>query len=1154
MKSHESKPVSLPFSWSPKRGFALIVTLTLMILLTVIAVGLLTLSTVSLRASSNASAMAVAQANARLAMMLAIGELQKHAGSDQRVTGRADILNAASPNPAWTAVWNSKGGLPAYLVSGNEGSNMDLNTTPPPASQPASYFKPDTKLTDDKTSVALLASNLPSTQLPVRVPLVKVVDPAGKTTGNYGYWISDEGVKARFNMKNPYAPGEPYASQQSAAALAQSNSTRYASADLKTNWPADNKNSKLAITLAQGQLVAPNAAKFSQTYFHGLTPYSRGLLVDVKNGGLKRDLTQAFDDDGVFQKWFGATPVSENPKSGKNHLGTGNDYPIPVTGYKADGAPEKFFISNKYFLRTKFTGPNWGSMRFFYRAAENVTAGSSGIVYPYPSVNAQMRKNTWNPYTDYEEGTNNFANDAQHTNFFIAPVLARVQMGYRLTAEPVDPSGLYRAVVEFKPLFGLWNPYNVTIKPTTYRIDWEMSPIFDLTINGTTYKIKLNDWYGDSSESEYIRLVINQSVDLQPGEYRMFSVSAPKTLTSRKYRETSGSGTTILVGPAWTEVGVIRMVLPIMPASPVAGKTDFVPWTFPASSQVKVRKVSLSEGTYSGFGNAASAGNFLTLKPGYNGKDQSNISNFRTTNFWQPGVSNLAPETVDDLPPKTASILAVSPEPIATWSFSLRSAVETVRTGQTPQRIRNLIDSNVRACVANSRWDGSVNGQGMTCISPFIGDGPNGLGKIQGTGEPESDGTGTRYRMKNGDLQQTHVVAFDVPSSRPLSLGHFQHATLGRYNFEPSFIVGNSYANPRIPLDKDINTGFLASPNTLTVLDSSYIVNDAIWDKYFLSGLSPNTTILPDATFTQIVKGERPAPNARISLLDPTKTKSYYVNPTDDLTANEIAGKLAVEGAFNVNSTSVQAWRAVLAGMADVDLPTFDGITNGATSWKPAGGVSFPRFSRIPGQKDDFWKGYFALTDTQLDLLATEIANQVRARGPFRSLGAFVNRSLTTKTNAAITTERDIRESGALQAALDAKSTKINDAIPARTAEKTDNLTGEFNFNLAGQSQAAGNVGFLLQGDILQALGPVLTVRSDTFVIRTYGSAMDKSGNIIAKAWCEAVIQRTPTPVLNTDNSDPANPVPTTTLDKPGTRFGRRFELVSFRWLNASEI
>ena len=93
-----------------KRGFALIVTLSLMILLTVIAVGLLTLSSISLRASGQSQSMAVARANARLALMLAIGDLQKYAGPDQRVTARADILDTPTKkiqNPRLTGVWKS---------------------------------------------------------------------------------------------------------------------------------------------------------------------------------------------------------------------------------------------------------------------------------------------------------------------------------------------------------------------------------------------------------------------------------------------------------------------------------------------------------------------------------------------------------------------------------------------------------------------------------------------------------------------------------------------------------------------------------------------------------------------------------------------------------------------------------------------------------------------------------------------------------------------------------------------------------------------------------------------------------------------------------------------------------------------------------------
>lgn len=95
-----------PVSKDPhNKGFALVVTLSLMILLTIIAVGLLSLSAISLRSSSQGMAQAEAQANARLALMIAIGELQKNAGPDTRITAPADVIDYA--NPPLTGVWKS---------------------------------------------------------------------------------------------------------------------------------------------------------------------------------------------------------------------------------------------------------------------------------------------------------------------------------------------------------------------------------------------------------------------------------------------------------------------------------------------------------------------------------------------------------------------------------------------------------------------------------------------------------------------------------------------------------------------------------------------------------------------------------------------------------------------------------------------------------------------------------------------------------------------------------------------------------------------------------------------------------------------------------------------------------------------------------------
>ncbi len=76
-----------------------------MVLLTVVAVGLMTLSSISLRAEGQA--IAEARANARLALMMAIGDLQKTIGPDKAITAKADILTSSPAKPNSVGVWTS---------------------------------------------------------------------------------------------------------------------------------------------------------------------------------------------------------------------------------------------------------------------------------------------------------------------------------------------------------------------------------------------------------------------------------------------------------------------------------------------------------------------------------------------------------------------------------------------------------------------------------------------------------------------------------------------------------------------------------------------------------------------------------------------------------------------------------------------------------------------------------------------------------------------------------------------------------------------------------------------------------------------------------------------------------------------------------------
>jgi hypothetical protein len=97
---------------------------------------------------------------------------------------------------------------------------------------------------------------------------------------------------------------------------------------------------------------------------------------------------------------------------------------------------------------------------------------------------------------------------------------------------------------------------------------------------------------------------------------------------------------------------------------------------------------------------------------------------------------------------------------------------------------------------------------------------------------------------------------------------------------------------------------------------------------------------------------------------------------------------------------------------------------------------------------------------------------------------------------------------------------------------------------------AYGSTPYVDQADILRQFGAVLTPRGDTFVIRTYGDALDSEDNVLARAWCEAVVQRLPDYV---DSSDKPH-VKHDSLSPANKEFGRMFEIIRFRWLNADEV
>jgi hypothetical protein len=353
------------------------------------------------------------------------------------------------------------------------------------------------------------------------------------------------------------------------------------------------------------------------------------------------------------------------------------------------------------------------------------------------------------------------------------------------------------------------------------------------------------------------------------------------------------------------------------------------------------------------------------------------------------------------------------------------------------------------------------------------------------------------------------VILFDVPRQPLVSLGQLQHAEAGHFSYEPSYVVANSYANLRIPLDdwrSEVSDTFSKSYDTFAriqkefnLYDASYLVNEVLWDDYIFTSIPFDQPDQPD-------------------------------QPEDDTLA---------DGAFNVNSTSVNAWEAFLSSTTGLPLARLkdDGSLNEGAPWQPEG-ARFPRLSSSLGGEGDFWDGFETLDAAQVRELAVAIVEEIRSRGPFRTLGEFVNRWNPDNEDEEIPANDPRRKSGALQAALDRT---VNAGIAgSNQSESADD--SDFANIPEDAAQAAGFPGHILQGDLLQALSPNMSVRSDTFKIRSVGQVLDPTTNqVTAEVWYEMVVQRLPDPVAGGTGSIEEE------LIFPSSEMGRRFVIVDFR-------
>ena len=190
-------------------------------------------------------------------------------------------------------------------------------------------------------------------------------------------------------------------------------------------------------------------------------------------------------------------------------------------------------------------------------------------------------------------------------------------------------------------------------------------------------------------------------------------------------------------------------------------------------------------------------------------------------------------------------------------------------------------------------------------------------------------------------------------------------------------------------------------------LDHSYYANRALFDGYFLSGLAEgeNFTQIP----TNLETGERYTPfrnnrlvpflrdqwleSGRWKLTEYDQKDNVKIGASQnrDLQYQTLAADLLVDGSFNINSTSVDAWVAQLSSLKGIRIPG---------SSYPSAETPFPRF--LNEVDDNSWNKICSLDDNEIIMLAKSLVKQIKLRGPFLSFADFVNRRIQSEAKDSL--------------------------------------------------------------------------------------------------------------------------------------------------------
>jgi len=1135
-------------------------------------------------------------------------------------------------NPLWTGVWRSDKQLqpPSWLISGRhdqlpgtQSANLHgqadfyVDQWVPWQNDftiPANLLVP--LVGNTCASPAELATSTSPGKPDGRISLPRIALPDG-TNGSYCYWIGDEGVKARINLTDPRLTpptGTTTAQLRQEALRGAARSGTGILAGLE-NMPLSGIDPRVTqmrelpfLTTTGLGLTETSPPTRARRLFSEATLWSRGVNCDSLWGGLKVDLSLAFEKTDAEWKLseFGEGLA---PKDSANAQLSGVTYAFhpSSTGVRSAYADAKVTVRHDGATRNiaplySFSnnggttrGPTWESLRNYHRLYKeldwfNPVAPELNARAHFPnaaalSASAYGDRSHYGRFYNRADSSGDFLNATsinglpppKPTKVAVSPYVCRQLVVWGLQD---GGGGALRLTVT--PIVVLHNPYNVSLRLARDSSSLELTAMRlsfrnwdSLTLQFQTATKTWTKTIGElargvdltSNAVENFRMNIGVDNVLLPGEFRVYSYPAvgvaPTYESTWPFTRTPGNA---IVG--LDTRGGFWMPCADPDGNPVmvtaGGNAESVTVTLLNTGSYEARVLltswpgdritGTSNGSLSGAFNACSELNALTA---------TDLRRSGAATSLALGASGIA------LPDEKSE-----PRILGIHDYGLRWPKDTL-----PFPI--FTHSNPMAAVTRGDANGmpgssTPNGYAFTSPSYKMMLRPaNNWNEVIETPAIAGWQAYGGLSVTSGLGGVASAVYTSVPFSPPLSLAQYTHANFGLRDQEPLFQIGNSFASLGTNIASTYSADGLCGASNH---DHAWMANSAIYDRFFLSGAAPVITrgkVVTEAkplstVLDEFAAGAGRLANPRTKLFanrDPVTVRAMLADH------RRIAGTILTDGTFNVNSTSVDAWAALLASAKRNVMGSATELLPGADK-----NARFPRAVRADAADYNYktafndkkaWTGLATLDDAQIKLLAKSIVDETRMRIrynhryqygiktgldvhyviknrgvevplPYIGLAQFVNRFNCGAYPNQVAFQGCL-QNAILRADVDGANLS-NRGSPMTSAPYFDNtkltpitstnpdtnpavaglipyVFQTYNVNAAdprtntykGHSLRAAPTS-LMQSDILEAVGSSLSTRSDTFVIRCYGEATDPldRSRTLAGCWIEAVVQRIP--------------------------------------------